>query len=80
MADEEERDMSMFDDPDFEEIFRFLDVRFTLTETIANPLFPTRPTISFSGDIRGIYMMKGTGSMTAEREVRWKFVSPSYLS
>ncbi|KLO05650.1 hypothetical protein SCHPADRAFT_946739 [Schizopora paradoxa] len=75
VADEEERDMTMFDDPDFEEVFRFLDVRFTVTGTTANPLFPTRPTISFSGDIRGIYMMKGTVSMTAEREARWKFSS-----
>ncbi len=67
--------MSIFDDPDYEEVFRYLDVQFKVTGSTPNPLFPTRPTISFVGDVRGIYMMEGTISMTAEKEVRWRFVS-----
>lgn len=67
--------MSLFDDPDYEEVFRYLDVQFKVTKYTPNPQFPSRPTISFSGDIRGVYMMKGTVSMTTEKEARWKFAS-----
>ncbi len=66
--------MATFDDTDYE-VLQNLEVQFKVTDSTPNPLFPTRPTISFVGDVRGNCVIKGSISMTAEKEVRWRFVS-----
>ncbi|KLO09961.1 hypothetical protein SCHPADRAFT_943244 [Schizopora paradoxa] len=50
---------------------RRVDALLKVENVIPNPMFPSRPTIFFADDA-DVHTMKGSVSMTAEQEVRWK--------
>ncbi|KAL0961503.1 hypothetical protein HGRIS_006444 [Hohenbuehelia grisea] len=70
-------DLSIFENPDFHEVFRTLQFQVHVTHTVQDDLHPTRPVIHFAGTlgIPSTATMTGYVRMTPEDEVRWHFVS-----
>ncbi|KDR83208.1 hypothetical protein GALMADRAFT_113420 [Galerina marginata CBS 339.88] len=70
-------DTSLFEDPDFREEFRSLDVKLCVTQTQKDPQHPTRPIIYFFGEMQepSTSTMTGNVQMTKDNQVQWHFVS-----
>ncbi|KAF8963017.1 hypothetical protein BDZ97DRAFT_1822636 [Flammula alnicola] len=70
-------DTSLFEDPDFREVFRSLDVNLVVTRTEHDPNHPTRPIIYFFGEMHdpSTSTMTGRVKMTTDDQVQWHFVS-----
>ena len=68
-------DTTIFEDPDFMEVFRVLDVEIRVTKIEPDQDQPERPRIHFVGTFGGQQTMAGIVMATAEGHVRWKFVS-----
>ncbi|KAI0079484.1 hypothetical protein K474DRAFT_1659074 [Panus rudis PR-1116 ss-1] len=66
-------DTSLFDDPEFEEIFRTIIVNFQLDRSEKDPDHPTRPILHFSGKIQNEYRMFGWVKVTPDDCIRWHF-------
>jgi len=69
------RDTTLFEQADFYEALRIIDIHFNIKSVIPNPDHPLRPTLKFEGDIYGLHRMVGEVSMTKEQTVRWNFNS-----
>lgn len=67
----------MFEDPDFREVFRSLEVKLYLVRTEPDPAHPTTPILHFLGEMQGgsTSTMNGRVSMTVDNQVQWHFVS-----
>jgi len=70
-------DTSMFEDPDFREVFRSLEVKLYLVRTEPDPAHPTTPILHFLGEMQGgsTSTMNGRVSMTVDNQVQWHYVS-----
>ena len=68
----------MFEDPDFREVFRSLDVELCLTKTEPDPAHPATPILHFFGEMQGpsSSTMTGRVRMTVDNQIQWHFVSP----
>ncbi|KAG6854297.1 hypothetical protein C0991_008546 [Blastosporella zonata] len=67
-------DTTIFEAPDFGEVFRTLNVTVTMASTIPDPSHPKRPIIHFTGVMVGsTSSMNGTVQMTADDQVQWRF-------
>ncbi|PCH39840.1 hypothetical protein WOLCODRAFT_66963 [Wolfiporia cocos MD-104 SS10] len=65
----------IFDDPDFVEIFRTINIDIRVISTKADSSHPTRPVIHFSGTAHGNTMMVGEVKLTPDNQIRWHFKS-----
>ncbi|TFY82906.1 hypothetical protein EWM64_g1100 [Hericium alpestre] len=68
-------DPSLFNDPDFDEVFRIIPVNFRILSTEHDPKHPDRPKIHFVGEVRDDHTMLGRAEVTDDNHVRWHFVS-----
>ncbi|CCL99733.1 uncharacterized protein FIBRA_01755 [Fibroporia radiculosa] len=66
---------AIFDDPDFVEIFRCMDVELRVISTEADPNHPTRPKINFVGTANTNATMVGYVKITPDNQIRWHFKS-----
>lgn len=66
---------SVFDDPNFVEVFRSIDVKLRVLSTEADPDHPTRPRIKFGGSIDQEATMVGWVRVTPDNQIRWHFKS-----
>ncbi|KAG5646031.1 hypothetical protein DXG03_004633 [Asterophora parasitica] len=74
-------DISIFEASDYGEVFRSLDVNFTVVETTADPEHPNRPIIRFHGEMPDVTStMTGFVKMTPDNQVLWHFVCTVLLS
>ena len=69
----------MFEDPDFREEYRALEVKLYVTRTDKDPEHPTRPVISFFGEMQNpsTSTMTGRVKMTKDNQIQWHFVNYS---
>jgi len=69
-------DTTLFEHPDFQEVFRSLPVKICVTKTEPDPKHPTRPIIYFFGEMRqpSTSTMTGRINMTDENQIQWHFV------
>ena len=67
-------DKSLFQDPDFVEVYRIIGINMRIESTEHDPLHPSRPRLNFRGDIGGVNTMIGQVLMTKENEICWSFV------
>ena len=67
----------MFEDPEFREVFRSLDVNLHLTRTEPDSAHPTTPILYFSGEMKApsTSTMTGRVKMTVDNQIQWHFVS-----
>ena len=67
----------MFEDPDFQEVFRSLDVNLYLKRTEADPAHPTTPVLYFFGEMLApsTSTMTGRVRMSVDNQIQWHFVS-----
>ncbi|PPR07753.1 hypothetical protein CVT24_003703 [Panaeolus cyanescens] len=74
---QEDLDETLFQNPDFREVFRWLDVRLSVTKTEYDPKHPTKPIIHFFGEMQepSSSTMTGKVKMTPDNQVQWHFVS-----
>ncbi|RDB14851.1 hypothetical protein Hypma_016407 [Hypsizygus marmoreus] len=69
-------DISIFESPDFGEVFRSLNVNLRVVKTVSDPKYPKRPVIYFAGEMpESTSTMTGHVRMTPDNQVRWHFVS-----
>ena len=68
-------DPAIFEDTDFMEVFRVLDLEIRVTKIEPDATRPDRPNIHVVGSFGGQQTMVGIVSATAEGHIRWKFVS-----
>ncbi|KAF9522585.1 hypothetical protein CPB83DRAFT_864245 [Crepidotus variabilis] len=70
-------DATLFEAPDFREVFRSLNVNLVVARTEKDPDHPTRPIIYFYGQMvdPSTPTMTGKIQMTPDNQVRWHFVS-----
>jgi len=66
---------SIFEDPDFVEIFRSIEVKLRVLSTEYDPAHPKRPKINFAGSIENHATMVGWIKLTPDDEIRWHFKS-----
>ncbi|KAF7980623.1 hypothetical protein HWV62_37414 [Athelia sp. TMB] len=72
-SEDDPPDTSIFDQPDFQEVFRSLpDVTFKVTSVEHDPDHPTRPKINFDGAMDQLHM-EGYVKMTPDDQIRWHF-------
>ncbi|KII86844.1 hypothetical protein PLICRDRAFT_164215 [Plicaturopsis crispa FD-325 SS-3] len=64
-----------FDDPEFSEVYRSLEIKFAYKSSEHDPEHPTRPKINFVGEMMGHSTMFGWVKMTPDDQVRWHFVA-----
>jgi len=76
-ASQTQLDTSMFEDPEFREVFRSLDVELYLKHTEPDPAHPTTPILHFFGEMQGpsSSTMSGRVKMTVDNQVQWHFIS-----
>lgn len=68
-------DTSIFEDPDFGEVFRSLEFTLRVTKTTTDINHPTRPAIHFVGEMPDVSTsMRGTVNMTPDDQIHWHFV------
>lgn len=69
-------DASVFEDPDFVEIYRSLHFKLSVTHSTENPSHPDYPDIFFEGELeqRGV-TMRGNIHLTDDGTIRWHTVS-----
>ncbi|KAF9046302.1 hypothetical protein BJ165DRAFT_1142096 [Panaeolus papilionaceus] len=74
---DEELDESMFESPNFREVFRWLDVNLSVTRMEHDPKHPTKPIIHFFGEMQepSSSTMTGKVQMTPDNQIQWHFVS-----
>jgi hypothetical protein len=67
----------MFEDPEFLEVFRTLDVNLYLKRTEPDPAHPTTPVLYFFGEMQApsISTMTGRVRMSVDNQIQWHFVS-----
>jgi hypothetical protein len=67
----------MFEDPEFREVFRDMDVNLQLMGTELDPAHPTTPVLHFFGEIQGssTTTMTGRVKMSVDNQIQWHFVS-----
>jgi len=70
-------DTTLFEHPDFREVFRSLAVKLCVTRIEPDPKHPTRPIIYFFGEMHdpSTSTMTGRINMNSENQVQWHFVS-----
>lgn len=69
-------DTSLFDDPEFREVFRSLDAKIYVARTEPDPAHPSHPIIHFYGEMQdpSTSMMTGHVKMTPDNQIQWHFV------
>ena len=67
----------MFEDPEFREVFRSLDVNLSLKRTEPDPAHPTMPVLHFRGEMQtqSTSTMTGRVKMSVDNQIQWHFVS-----
>ncbi|CAL1712181.1 unnamed protein product [Somion occarium] len=75
LSDQIRLDTSLFDDPNFIEIFRTINVKFHVKDSEPDPNHPTRPKLHFDGEIEGHAHMFGWVAITPDDNLRWHFES-----
>jgi hypothetical protein len=67
----------MFEDPEFVEVFRTLDVTLYLKRTEPDPAHPTTPVLYFFGEMQApsTSTMHGRVRMSVDNQIQWHFVS-----
>jgi hypothetical protein len=70
----------MFENPDFSEVFRSLDIEIRVLETNHDENHPSRPRIHFAGTMGDQSTMNGWVQMTPDDQIRWHFVRAIRLS
>ena len=67
----------MFEDPEFREVFRSLDVNLYLKRTEPDPAHPTMPVLYFFGEMQApsTSTMTGRVRMSVDNQIQWHFVS-----
>jgi hypothetical protein len=73
---------SIFERPDFVEVFGGFNLKLSLMRSEADALYPTRPILHFSGqsertETDGRTTMHGWVRVTPDGHIRWHFVSSS---
>ncbi|KAK7681650.1 hypothetical protein QCA50_015384 [Cerrena zonata] len=68
-------DTTLFEDPDFIEIYRKITIKFHLVRSEPDPEHPTRPKLFIEGGLGGTPQMNGWIAMTPDDQVRWHFES-----
>ncbi|KAF5377965.1 hypothetical protein D9615_006704 [Tricholomella constricta] len=69
-------DISIFEAPDFGEVFRSLDVNLRVVRTTPDANHPNRPIIHFFGEMPSTTStMTGFVKMTPDKQVQWHFIS-----
>ena len=66
----------MFEDPEFREVFRSLDVNFYLKRVEPDPAHPTTPVLYFFGEMQApsTSTMPGRVRMSVDNQIQWHFV------
>lgn len=69
--------ISVFEDEEFTEVFRKLEVKLKVTRVANDPDHPGRPIIGFLGEMRAPSnsTMYGCVQLTADNHLKWQFVS-----
>ena len=67
----------MFEDPEFREVFRSLNVNLHLGRTEPDPAHPTTPVLHFFGEMEApsTSTMTGRVRMSVDNQIQWHFVS-----
>ena len=67
----------MFEDPEFMEVFRTLDVNLYLKRTEPDPAHPRTPVLYFFGEMQApsVSTMTGRVRMSVDNQIQWHFVS-----
>ena len=70
-------DTSMFEDPEFREVYRSLEVNLYVDRTEPDPAHPTKPVIYFWGEMQtqSSSTMNGRVKMSVDNQIQWHFVS-----
>lgn len=68
---------TIFDDPDFVEIFRSISIDLRVIGTEPDPAHPKRPIIKFAGEIDLHAVVVGSVRLTTDDCIRWQYVSSS---
>ncbi|KAH9851741.1 hypothetical protein C2E23DRAFT_828981 [Lenzites betulinus] len=65
----------VFEDPNFDEVFRSIYVELRVLGTEADPDHPGRPRINFGGSLDGHAIFVGSVRLTPDNQIRWHFTS-----
>jgi hypothetical protein len=72
--------LSIFENPEFSEVFRSLDFEIRVLDSNEDELHPSRPRIYFAGTMGNQTTMNGYVQMTPDNQIRWHFVRNIYPS
>ncbi|KAH9924355.1 uncharacterized protein BXZ73DRAFT_91336 [Epithele typhae] len=73
--DEMPLDTSIFDDPNFTEVYRTFPIEMRVLGTEIDPDHPGFPRIQFGGSVEGHSIMVGHVRLTPDNQIRWRFTS-----
>jgi hypothetical protein len=67
----------MFEDPEFREVYRSLNVNLYLKQAEPDPAHPATPVLYFFGEMQAPSMSTMTGRvrMSVDNQIQWHFVS-----
>ncbi|KAI0769093.1 hypothetical protein BD413DRAFT_559642 [Trametes elegans] len=74
-SDSDPLNTEIFDDPDFVEVFRSINVELRVIGTEDDPDHPGRPRIRYGGSLDGDAIFVGYVMVTPDDQIRWHFTS-----